>query len=145
MRSFFAVLLFFLMLDIVSAAGIFERPFSNGSPQCTSCHSISSLGIGGKTMGPDLSTLFYDMGQDPETIKSFIKESGIPMMDAVYKNKNIPEEELDQLVRAFEKLPEKAEAASGGNYIFPSIIVFLIILLVLKLFFQRNKPLEENI
>lgn len=146
MRHLVIIVLFVTFSSIgLASQSIFSKPFSNGSPSCTSCHSIMSAGFSGKTMGPDLSTLFYDMGKDAESIKSFIKDSGITIMDAVYKGKGIPENELDELVTAFSKLPEEVSEPNGSNYIVYSVAIFLLILVFLKLLFKKNRLMEEDL
>jgi hypothetical protein len=136
------------MIFIISSdlwcADIFSRPFSNGSPQCTVCHSINAAGYPGKTLGPDLSTIYTNMGSDPESLKTFIKSSGIEVMDAVYKDKNIPETELDNLVKAFAKVTSEKPIQYKANYLMYAFIVFVGFLLIYAVFFRKNKLLEEN-
>lgn len=146
MRHLVVIVLFVTFSSIgLASQSSFSNPFSNGSPSCTSCHSIMSAGFSGKTMGPDLSTLFYDMGKDADSIKSFIKDSGITIMDAVYKGKGISENELDELVTAFSKLQEEVSEPNGSNYIVYSVAIFLLLLVFLKLLFKKNTLMEENL
>lgn len=146
MRYPVVIVLFLTFFSIgLAAQTSFSSPFSNGSPPCTSCHSIMSAGFSGKTMGPDLSTFFYDMGKDAASIKSFIRDSGITVMDAVYKGKGLSENELDELVTAFSKLQEEVSEPNGSNYIVYSVAVFLLLLVFLKLLFKKNTLMEENL
>lgn len=149
MRTFLSIMLilmFFTFLPINSPAETtFGESFSNGSPACISCHSISAAGFSTPTWAVDLSTIYNDLGGDPELMKTFIKSSGVNAMDAVYANAAIPAEELDAKVSSFATISSKKPAELGSLGIYTAAVgVFIVFLIIIRLFFRRNKKLEEN-
>jgi len=149
MKKFFSIiiiLMFFAFLPLIlHAKTTFGEPFSNGSPACVSCHSISAAGFTTPTWAIDLSTAYNDLGGDPETMKMVIKSSGVKAMDAVYGNAAIPAEELDAKVSSFAAISSEkpADLSSFGIYTAAGG-VFVVFLIIVRLFSRRNNKLEEN-
>lgn len=123
-------IIFLITLAVLGAAtcawaDIFGKPFSDGSPSCTTCHSVAAGGYSISTWGPDLSSLYIDMGEDAEVIADFIKASGIEPMDAVYADSDIPDEEIQALVQAFAGLnPDEASVEGGSNILISAFALF---------------------
>ncbi|WP_273266548.1 hypothetical protein [Flexistipes sinusarabici] len=149
MRKFLSIiiiLMFFAFLPMIAPAETtFGEPFSNGSPACVSCHSIAAAGYTTPTWAIDLSTVYNDLGGDPEVMKMVIKSSGVKAMDAVYGNAAIPATELDAKVSSFAAISSEKQAKLSSFGIYTAaggvLVVFLIIV---RLFFRRNNKLEEN-
>lgn len=126
-------------------ADIFGKPFSDGSPSCTSCHSVAAAGYTVSAWGPDLSSLYTDMGEDASIIADFIRESGIGPMDAVYAGSDIPDEEIDELVKAYAGLdPDKASVTGGSSMMIYAFLIFLLLLFGGRVIFRNNSQLEDN-
>jgi|GEM_PF-4033123 len=149
MKKFFSIiiiLIFFTFIPLIShAKTTFGEPFSNGSPACVSCHSISAAGFTTPTWATDLSTAYNDLGGDPETMKMVIKSSGVKAMDAVYGNAAIPAKELDAKVSSFASISSKKQTKLSSFGIYTAAGgVFVVFLIIVRLFFRRNNKLEEN-
>lgn len=140
------ILISFVFLPMgVFAETTIGKPFSNGIPACVSCHSISAAGFTTSAWGPDLSTLFNDFGGDTESIKGFIRSSGIEAMDAVYANAKIPENELNVKIKSFSEISSKEPVNLSSIGIYTAAgAVFVIFLIFIRLFFRQNNKLEEN-
>jgi len=149
MKKFFSIiiiLMFFAFLSMMASAEMtFGEPFSNGSPACVSCHSISAAGFTTPAWAIDLSTLYNDFDGDTELIKTFIKSSGVEAMDAVYANAEIPAAELDAKISSFAEISSKKPAKLSSFGIYTTAVgVFIVFLIIIRLFFRRNNKLEEN-
>ncbi|BAI81538.1 conserved hypothetical protein [Deferribacter desulfuricans SSM1] len=143
MKYLYVLIIIFFSTSLFAYNNTFTKPFKNGSPACTSCHSIKAAGFSGKTWGPDLSTLYIDFDSDADSIKSFIKDSGIPPMDAVYKGRNLSDEELNNLIKAFASLGSKN--VESNNLFFTLFVIFFVgIFVAIKIFFRKNEILEAN-
>lgn len=141
----FAVIIFIFSLTAYAEADVFGRPFSDGSPPCTACHSVAAAGYTISAWGPDISSLYVDMGEDAASVADFIKSSGIGPMDAAYANLKVPDEEMNHLVEAFAKLkPEEAQTETGNSITIYAFGLFVILLAAGRIIFRKNRRLEEN-
>ena len=124
---------------------VFGRTFSNGAPPCTACHSVAAAGYTDSAWGPDISSLYFDMGEDAQSVAEFVKESGIAPMDAVYADTGLKDEELILMAEAYAGLnPEKASVTGGNRVTAYAFIFFLALLGLGRLMFRKNGRLEEN-
>lgn len=143
------VIWIFLVIILLTMSGfaygdVFNKPFSNGSPACTSCHSIAAAGMTAKTWGPDISSIYEDFGGDAVEIKAFIKDSGIAPMDAVYKDTNLSDGELDELIKAFANLKISERSKTTNMLIFYAFALFVFLIIVGRFFFKKNTLLEDD-
>lgn len=149
MKKFFLIIITLLIFayssTLLMAETTFGKPFSNGSPACVSCHSISAAGFTTPAWAIDLSTAYNDLGNDPETMKSFIKSSGIRAMDAVYANATISAAELDAKISSFAEISSKKPVKLSSFGIYTAAFgVFIVFLIIVRVFFRKNIKLEEN-
>lgn len=145
MRRIFIITSAFLCIASAAWADIFGKPFSDGSPACTSCHSVAAAGYRVSAWGPDISGLYEDMGGDASAIADFVRESGIGPMDAVYADMDIPAEEIEALAEAYAALsPEQASVTGGGDMVLYSFIIFILLMIAGRAVFRNNSQLEEN-
>lgn len=136
-----------VLFSVSAFAGsdIFGRPFSDGSPPCTACHSVAAAGYTAAAWGPDISSLYSDMGGDAASIAEFVKNSGIGPMDAVYAKSKITEAEIQALAEAFAKLNTENAAVTGGWKIAVyALLLFAAFIAAVRLVFGKNRRLEEN-
>jgi hypothetical protein len=146
MRKLFILIIGVLTLSTAAWADIFGQPFSDGSPACTSCHSVAAAGYTVSAWGPDISGLYENMGGDPSAIADFIRSSGIGPMDAVYADSKITDEEIGRLAQAYAGLSaEGASVTGGGSIIIYALLLFMAVLGLWRFIFRCNCKLEENI
>ena len=90
-----------------------ERRFANGGPPCINCHSISSLGIRGGVLGPDLSRAFksgkyVDFSGDEEKLRRYLSNPTTPVMSTVWGRRPLTQEEISSLIKLLVYASEKA-------------------------------------
>lgn len=95
--------------DIGKALFTGEKRFSNGGPPCISCHTAGIGALGGGALGPDLTMVYADPSKNPLLHVVWVNNPGIPVMGPIFSNKNITEEEMENLKAFF------AETAKGGK------------------------------
>lgn len=77
-------------------------PFTNGGPQCMSCHSIAGIGaLGGGNLGPDLTTSGYIVSDT--AFATFISAPSTTTMGAVWANTPLTEQEQADLYAFLRK------------------------------------------
>lgn len=148
MKKLFMIFVVFSLVQHIYAAQpdiIFGKPFSDGSPACVSCHSVIAAGYTVKTWGPDISGLGEIFGDDAQGLADFIKNSGIPAMDAVYMNSGIEPEELTELIQAYTELAPSEEKPSGKEVIFYAAAVLGVMMITARSVFRRNRLLEADL
>ncbi|NNG46977.1 MAG: hypothetical protein HKM86_07675 [Deltaproteobacteria bacterium] len=70
--------------DPVAGKSLFSGSirFHNGGAACLACHAIAGLPGGGRTLGPDLTQVYNDYGE--EEITSALGELPFPSMKPIY-------------------------------------------------------------
>src|SRR5574337_1010901 len=76
------------------------KRFSNGGPPCISCHSAGVGELGGGILGPNLTKVYADESKNPLINSVWINNPSTPVMGPVFSNRNVTDEEVDNL-RAF--------------------------------------------
>jgi len=149
MRSLLLAAVLFLFIQQGHAKqpdSTFAKPFRDGSPACTSCHSIAAAGYTAAAWGPDISGLGDMLGDDPQAWADFAKTSGIPAMDAAYAESRLTAEDFIALAAAYEALPPaEGEPKLTGREIAGYAVLFMLIMAGLaKIIFRRNPELENE-
>ncbi len=84
--------------------------FVHGGAPCIACHAISGAPGGGGTLGPDLSQVYTDFGE--EEITSALSALPFPSMAPIYDARPLtPEEQAD--IMAFLRVSAEGEPAGG--------------------------------
>lgn len=91
--------------------------FVHGGAPCIACHAISGAPGGGGTLGPDLSQVYTDYGE--EAIAPVLAELPFPSMTPIYETRPLTPEEQAHIM-AFLRVSAEGEPAgnSGGFLLF---------------------------
>lgn len=122
-----------------------ERSFTNGAPPCISCHSAGVGALGGGVLGPNLTKVYADPSKNPLLNSVWINNPGTPVMGPVFSNRNVTDEEVDNLRAFFQKQSQGPVAASStGTFTVIGIAGFIGILIVFNIIWagryrSRNK------
>jgi len=144
-RIFLLTIAIIFCFGSAALADIFGKPFSDGSPSCTTCHSVAAAGYTVSAWGPDISSFYDDLGGDASAIADFIRASGIGPMDAAYAESMITDEEIAKLAKAYAGLkPEEASVTSGSSVVVYAFLLFVVLLAAGRVAFKNNSQLEEN-
>jgi cytochrome c553 len=137
-------LLFSQQVNAAESNDIFARPFSDGSPACVSCHSVTAAGYTASTWGPDISGLGEMLGEDVQGWTDFIKSSGIPAMDAVYAESTFTDKDIEGLVKAYAALQPAEQESTGREIIIYAAVLLAAMALMAKLVFRRSRSVESD-
>ncbi len=118
--------------EIGKALFIGTQSFKNGGPACISCHSTSDVGgLGGGTLGPDLTKLYSRFAQHLEILAIL----PYPTMAAVFDKKPLVETEVAHLTAYFittdklevqESMDFTISLISIGGFLFLYILTHLL-------------------
>lgn len=110
-----------------------EKSLANGGPPCISCHSASVGELGGGTVGPNLTKVYADSTKNAWISEAWIN-GGVPLMGAIFGNKPITEDEVNNL-RAFFQKQSKGEVAgtSTGAFVIIGLAGFIGILIIFNI------------
>jgi mono/diheme cytochrome c family protein len=87
--------------------------FRNGGAACVSCHAISGLPGGGGTLGPDLTQIYTDYGE--EGITPVLAAFPFPTMKPIYDARPLtPEEQAD--LKAFLRVSAEGEPSGEKGW-----------------------------
>ncbi len=121
------------------------KRFSNGGPPCISCHSAGVGELGGGILGPNLTKVYADESKNPLINSVWINNPSTPVMGPVFSNRNVTDEEVDNL-RAFfaEQAKGEVAASSTGTFAIIGLGGFVGILIVFNIIWSgryrnRNK------
>ncbi len=87
--------------------------FVNGGAACVACHAISGLPGKGGTLGPDLSQIYSDYGE--EAITPVLAELPFPSMKPIYGDRPLTPEEQSNL-KAFLRVSVEAEPSGEKEW-----------------------------
>lgn len=111
-----------------------EERFEKGGAPCIACHSVSRAGITGGSMSTDLSEIYTNIGD--KGLKSALKGLQFPVMQDIYADKKLTDEEIAALVAFFKEAAESQEEASTV-YPLSGIAVFIVLLLIAAVYYRR--------
>lgn len=99
--------------------------FRNGGAACVSCHAISGLPGAGGTLGPDLSQVYADYGE--EAITPVLAAFPFPSMKPIYDARPLTPEEQAHL-KAFLRVSAEGEpAGEKGRFLLLGLGGFLLV------------------
>ena len=108
-------------------------PFQKGGPPCMACHNIADAGgLGGGTLGPDLTEVYEKYGE--EGLLSALKAFPFPTMKPIYDNRPLTADEQTHLKSLFEKTAGlhpgtpawKLSLIAAGGFLVLIVLVHLI-------------------
>ncbi|MBI5642287.1 MAG: hypothetical protein HY954_02305 [Deltaproteobacteria bacterium] len=119
------------------------KRFTNGAPPCISCHSASVGALGGGVLGPNLTKVYADESKNPLINSAWINNPSTPVMGAVFSNRNVTDEEVDNL-RAFfaEQAKGNVAPSSTGTFTIVGLGGFIGILIIFNIIWSgryRNR------
>ncbi|MDM8558928.1 c-type cytochrome [Candidatus Parabeggiatoa sp. HSG14] len=120
---------------IGKALFIGKQSFENGGPACISCHSTTDVGgLGGGTLGPDLTKVHTRFGGDLG-LKPVLISLPFPTMLGVFSKKPVSNDEATHLTAYFAKTNSLEEKASmdfiiSGISVLGLIFLFFLIHLI---------------
>jgi len=92
------------------------KPFTNGGPPCTSCHSAGKWSSGtGAAIDLMLPNEKYGVGpasENPLIATPWINSSGTPVMGYIYSRMNVTDEEVEHLKDFFDSITYKRDSYS---------------------------------
>ncbi len=98
--------------EIGRALFVGQKSFTNGGPACISCHTTSDVsGLGGGTLGPDLTKAYDKFGGDIG-LNSLLVSLPFPTMQGVFSKKPVQKDEAAHLAAYFAQIKSQAEKAS---------------------------------
>lgn len=80
-----------------------EKRFANGGPPCISCHSVGVGSLDGGQLGPNLTKVYADPSKNGLLSTVWVNQPSIPVMGPVFSNRNVTDEEMDNLRAFFER------------------------------------------
>ncbi len=87
-----------------------DQRLLNGAPPCISCHAVQGIsGLGGGTLGPDLTTVF-ERYQNRKNLVTWLAAPATPTMQSVLKGHALQEAEILALVAYFENTLQRNPA-----------------------------------
>jgi mono/diheme cytochrome c family protein len=79
-----------------------QKPFANGGPACITCHRNTEIGgLGGGTLGPDLTKVFSRYG-GKRGLTSVLLSIPFPTMQGIFLKQTLEKEEIAHLNAYFE-------------------------------------------
>jgi ubiquinol-cytochrome c reductase cytochrome c subunit len=124
---------------IGKALFIGKQSFENGGPACISCHSTTDVGgLGGGTLGPDLTKVHARFGGDLG-LKPVLVSLPFPTMQGVFSKKPVSNDEATHLNAYFAKTKDLEEKASMDFTIsLISIIGCLFLFFLIHLIWRKR-------
>lgn len=87
---------------------------AGGGSACISCHNVEGLsGLGGGTLGPDLTKVFERLG-GRKGMSAWLSAPATPTMQAVFASHPMDSEDILALVAFFQDAAQKPEAGTSG-------------------------------
>jgi len=87
-----------------------QRGFESRAPACIACHTATGLtGLGGGTLGPDLTTAFARL-EGRTALGAWLSAPPTPVMQPVFKDHRLKGEEILQVVAYLKAVAESGEA-----------------------------------
>ncbi|MEN8215299.1 MAG: cytochrome c [Pseudomonadota bacterium] len=112
-----------------------QQSFANGGPACIACHTTSDVtGLGGGTLGPDLTTVHSRFGGNIG-LNSVLVSLPFPTMQGVFSKKPVKKDEAAHLTAYFAETNSLTEKPSMdftismisiGGFIFLYLLTHLI-------------------
>jgi mono/diheme cytochrome c family protein len=125
--------------EIGRALFIGEQSFANGGPACIACHTTSDVsGLGGGTLGPDLTKAHSRFGGDIG-LNSILVSLPYPTMQGVFSKKPVKKDEAAHLTAYFAETNSLTEKPSMDFTISMISIGGFIILYLLTHFIWRKR------
>ena len=88
--------------------------FRNGGVPCMSSHSVEGVGaIGGGTLGPDLTEVYSRYGE--AGLAAALSGMPFPTMQEIFKNKQLSEKELADLLTFFKEVDQNGKPQTQQN------------------------------
>jgi hypothetical protein len=99
--------------------------FRNGGAACVACHAISGVPGGGGTLGPDLTQIYTDYGE--EGITSVLAAFPFPSMKPVYEARPLTPEEQANLKAFLRVSSEREPEEEKGRFLLLGLGGFLLV------------------
>lgn len=90
-------------------------PLRNGGAPCAACHAIFGLPGGGNSLGPDLTSIYADYGE--EGIVPIMADLPFPTMKPVYGTRPLTPGEQAHLVAFLRVSAEREPGDDGGRFL----------------------------
>lgn len=85
----------------------------NGGAACLACHSVAGLPGGGRTLGPDLTQVYNDYGE--EEIGAALAEFPFPSMKPIYDTRPLTVEERSDII-SYLQVTAEGEPSGGKGW-----------------------------
>lgn len=122
-----------------------EKRFTNGGPPCISCHSAGVGELGGGVVGPNLTKIYADESKNMFVSGAWINGGGSPVMGPIFMNKNVTDEEVDNLRAFFEQQSKTAVAPShGGTFTVIGLGGFVGIMIIFNIIWSGRYRNRNN-
>jgi mono/diheme cytochrome c family protein len=87
-----------------------ELRLKSGAASCMSCHAVQGIGgLGGGTLGPDLTTIF-EQYENRRNLVTWLSAPATPTMQTVFRNNAMQDDEIFALVAYFENTLQRNPA-----------------------------------
>ncbi len=125
---------------------ISQKLLKNGGAACISCHSVTSINIMGGTLGPNLSGVYKQIGENG--LKFVLKSVPFPTMKPIYRTRPITKQERNDLL-AFLKYSSKVNQSKGAGKINRSrgkglgllisgVSIFVVLMILLPIIWKNR-------
>lgn len=114
-----------------------QKPFENGGAACISCHSVNSIKAAGGNLGPNLTTVYKQLGKNGLNI--VLKSVPFPTMKPVYKNRPVTEKERAGLISFLRYSSESKTNRNKGQDLFMYAAAVFAIFIIFMPIIWRNR------
>ncbi len=131
-------------IEISSGKALFlgQKTFANGGPACITCHKNTEIGgLGGGTLGPDLTKVFSRYG-GKRGLNSVLLSVPFPTMQGIFLKQTLEKEEIVHLNAYFESTNHLEEEPVNFLFIVKGIGIgflgFVISYIIIHLIWRKR-------
>ncbi len=114
-----------------------QKYFENGGAACISCHSVNSLKAEGGSLGPNLTSIYKQLGKNGLNI--VLKSVPFPTMKPVYQSRPITEKERAGLI-SFLRYSSKSRINrnKGQDLFMYAAVIFAIFVIFIPIIWKNR-------
>jgi mono/diheme cytochrome c family protein len=115
-----------------------QKSFASEAPSCISCHSNTDIGgLGGGTLGPDLTKVYSRYGGDIG-LTAVLLSMPFPIMQPVYSKKTVNKEEVEHLSAYFAQTDKLNEEPLDVGFLWLGLLGVAIFYIFIHLIWRNR-------